>query len=48
VLGRKAGRQSEAETTYFKSVGIAVQDAMAAQWALKNAKEMGLGQEVDF
>jgi alanine dehydrogenase len=48
VLGRKAGRQSEAETTYFKSVGVAVQDAMAAQWALKNAKEMGLGQEVDF
>jgi alanine dehydrogenase len=48
VLGRKAGRQSQAETTYFKSVGVAVQDAMAAQLALKNAKEMGLGQKVDF
>ena len=48
VLGRKAGRQSEEEITYFKSVGIAVQDAMAAQLALKNAREMGLGQEVEF
>jgi ornithine cyclodeaminase/alanine dehydrogenase-like protein (mu-crystallin family) len=48
VLGRKAGRQSDGEITYFKSVGVAVQDAMAAQLALKNAKAMGLGQEVEF
>jgi len=48
VLGRKAGRQSETEITYFKSVGVAVQDAMAAQLALKNAKDMKLGQEVNF
>ena len=48
VLGQKAGRQSETEITYFKSVGVAVQDAMAAQVALKNAKEMGLGQNVNF
>jgi ornithine cyclodeaminase/alanine dehydrogenase-like protein (mu-crystallin family) len=48
VLGRKTGRQSDEEITYFKSVGVAVQDAMAAQLALKNAKEMELGQEVDF
>lgn len=48
VLGRKTGRQSEDEITYFKSVGVAVQDAMAAQLALKNAREMGLGQNVNF
>lgn len=48
VLGRKAGRQSEAEITYFKSVGIAVQDAAAAQLALENARKMQLGQEVNF
>jgi ornithine cyclodeaminase/alanine dehydrogenase-like protein (mu-crystallin family) len=48
VLGRKAGRQSEHEITYFKSVGIAVQDAMAAQLALQNAQKMGLGKSVDF
>lgn len=48
VLGRRAGRQSEAEITYFKSVGIAVQDAAAAQLALENARRMKLGQDVDF
>ncbi len=34
VLGQIPGRQSAEEITYFKSVGIAVQDAMAAQVAL--------------
>lgn len=48
VLGRKAGRQSEEEITYFKSVGIAVQDTVAAQRALENARKMKLGQEVNF
>lgn len=48
LLGRKTGRQSQEDITYFKSVGVAVQDAMAAQLALKNAKEMGLGQLVNF
>jgi ornithine cyclodeaminase/alanine dehydrogenase-like protein (mu-crystallin family) len=48
VLGRKTGRQSNEEITYFKSVGVAVQDAMAAQLALKNARIFGLGPEVSF
>ena len=48
VLGRIPGRQSPDEITYFKSVGIAVQDAMAAQVALNNARKMNLGTEVDF
>ena len=48
VLGRKPGRQSDDEITYFKSVGIAVQDAMAAQVALSNARSMNIGREVDF
>jgi alanine dehydrogenase len=48
VLGRKAGRESAEEITYFKSVGVAVQDAMAAQLALENARKMNLGQEVSF
>jgi ornithine cyclodeaminase/alanine dehydrogenase-like protein (mu-crystallin family) len=29
-------------------VGIAVQDAMAAQVALNNARKMNIGTEVDF
>jgi ornithine cyclodeaminase len=48
VLGRIPGRQSDADITYFKSVGIAVQDAMAAQIALTNARKMNIGKEVDF
>ena len=48
VLGQCPGRKSAEEITYFKSVGIAVQDAMAAQIALANARKMNLGTEVDF
>lgn len=48
LLGRRPGRQSDDEITYFKSVGIAVQDAMAAQVALENARKMNIGREVDF
>lgn len=48
VLGKKSGRGSEDEITFFKSVGNAIQDAVAAQLALKNASEMKLGTEVEF
>ena len=48
ILGKKPGRQSSAEVTYFKSVGVAVQDAIAAQLALKNAIQKKLGQEIPF
>jgi len=48
VLGRKTGRESDDEITFFKSVGNAVQDAVAAQLAIKNARKMKLGIEVDF
>jgi alanine dehydrogenase len=46
VLKRKPGRQSPEQITFFKSVGVAVQDAAAAQLALKNASAMGLGSSV--
>ncbi|MFZ5908772.1 MAG: ornithine cyclodeaminase family protein [Chloroflexota bacterium] len=48
VLGRKTGRLSPGQVTYFKSVGLAVQDAMAAQLALENADKMGLGQTANW
>lgn len=48
VLGQKPGRTAAAEITLFKSVGIAVQDALAAQCALRNAQRFGIGAEVDF
>jgi ornithine cyclodeaminase/alanine dehydrogenase-like protein (mu-crystallin family) len=48
VMGQLPGRASNEEITYFKSVGIAVQDAMAAQVALDNARRLNIGKEVDF
>ncbi len=48
VLGQKPGRESEDQITFFKSVGVAVQDAMAAQVALTNAHALQIGTEVEF
>ena len=48
VLGRKQGRSSPAQVTFFKSVGIAVQDAMAASLAVENAQKMGIAQMVEW
>jgi len=48
VLGRKPGRASSDQITFFKSVGVAVQDAMAAQLALQNARAQKLGTDVKF
>lgn len=48
ILGRISGRNAPYEITYFKSVGVAVQDAMAAQVALNNAHKLGIGKEVEF
>ncbi len=48
VLGLKRGRIDEEQVTYFKSVGVAVQDAVAARIALSNAVMANLGLEVDL
>ncbi|NOH13637.1 MAG: ornithine cyclodeaminase family protein [Chloroflexi bacterium] len=48
VLGKKPGRTSPDQLTFFKTVGIAAQDAMAGKLALENAQAMDLGQQVDF
>ncbi|VAW31566.1 Ornithine cyclodeaminase [hydrothermal vent metagenome] len=48
VAGLKPGRTSPEQITFFKSVGVAVQDAIAGRIALENAIEHDLGMEVDF
>ena len=48
VLGRAQGRTSAGQVTLFESVGIAVQDALAARTALARAAELGIGQRVDW
>ena len=46
LLGQVAGRTSPQEVTVFKSVGMAVQDAMVAPLVYRRAVEAGLGQQV--
>lgn len=43
VNGTKAGRRSSEEITFFKSVGVAVQDAVAANIALRYAEKHNIG-----
>jgi len=46
VVGRKPGRTSAEQITFFKSCGIAVQDVVAGGEVLRRAKEMNLGTKI--
>lgn len=48
VNGNKQGRQSNDEITFFKSVGVAVQDAVAGAVVLSEAEAKGLGTLVEM
>lgn len=48
VSGAKAGRESPEEITFFKSVGVALQDLAAAHRLFENARKNGLGTEVSI
>ena len=48
VLGRAAGRTTREQVTLFKSVGVAVQDAVAARFAIENATRLKLGSTVPW
>ncbi len=48
INGAAESRRDAQEITVFKSVGVAVQDAVAAQIALKNAFAQNLGVEINF
>jgi len=43
-----AGREVPTDRTWFKSVGLAVQDVTAASAAITAARQAGLGQVVRF
>lgn len=45
INGSVPGRASASEITIFKSLGMAVEDVVAAQMALERARSRGLGQE---
>jgi len=42
------GRESDSEVTFFKSVGLAIQDVATATLALQRAKELNLGRSLDL
>ena len=48
VVGHQPGRTSHTQITFFKSVGVAVQDAVAARIALQNATAQNLGTVVEL
>jgi ornithine cyclodeaminase/alanine dehydrogenase-like protein (mu-crystallin family) len=48
VLGQNLGRTDDRQVTLFKSVGLAVQDAVAARCALDAARRLGLGRQVEW
>jgi ornithine cyclodeaminase len=48
LAGKRAGRESDQQITLYKSVGVAVQDALAAQLVYDAALEQRIGAEVHF
>lgn len=48
LLGEAPGRQTSEEITLFKSLGLAVEDLAAAYHVYQEAKEQGLGTEVEI
>jgi len=48
AAGVLAGRESDYEVTFFKSVGLAVQDVAVAELIRQKAEELGLGADVEI
>ena len=48
VAGKVAGRESDGDITVFKTVGIGVQDVVAAGEIFRKAVEKGVGTEFDL
>jgi ornithine cyclodeaminase len=46
ISGARPGRTSPDQITLYKSVGVAVQDAVAAHLVLEAAERQGVGREI--
>ena len=46
VLGHSEARKSSDQVTFFKSVGLAIQDVVAAQAVLREARKRGVGKQM--
>ena len=47
IAGDREGRTDDAQLTFYKSVGVAVQDAAAAALVLESARVLGVGTIVE-
>ena len=48
VTGKRPPRGSDSEITYYKSIGVPIQDLITAQHMARRAAERGIGTEVDI
>ncbi|HEU5460515.1 MAG TPA: ornithine cyclodeaminase family protein [Pyrinomonadaceae bacterium] len=48
LIGTKSGRTSETEITLFKSLGLAIEDVVSADYVYNNAQSNMVGSWVDF
>ena len=48
VIGAKQGRTSPREITLFKSLGLAIEDVVSAEYVFRKAKSENVGTWVDF
>ena len=48
VAGTVAGRPDATAITLFKSLGIGLEDVAVAGWVYAQARERGLGQEIEL
>jgi len=48
LAGKKKGRENKEEITFFKTVGIAIQDAATGTAILKQAEKKNIGQVIEF
>jgi len=48
AAGKILGREADDEITFFKSVGLAVQDVAVGELIRRRAEELGLGKEVEI
>jgi len=48
VIGTKQGRASSSEITLFKSLGLAIEDVVCAEYLFRKATAENAGTRVDF
>jgi ornithine cyclodeaminase len=48
VSGKRPGRENDSEITYYKSIGVPIQDLLTAQHMARTAAKKGVGIEIDI